>query len=87
LFVIFDNRMQGRAESDPSESWYKGEIGFFTFYIIPLAQKLKECGVFGVFSDEYLKYAINNKNEWERRGEEIVHEMVERIRADAQAND
>jgi hypothetical protein len=32
--------------------WYKGEIGFLDFYIIPLAKKLKDCGVFGVSSDE-----------------------------------
>jgi hypothetical protein len=31
-------------------SRYDGEIGFFDFYIIPLARKLKECGVFGVSS-------------------------------------
>lgn len=24
---------------------YSGEIGFFTFYIIPLAKKLEDCGV------------------------------------------
>ena len=52
---------EGRAEKDPSEFWYKGEIGFFDFYIIPLAKKLKECGVFGVSSDEYLNYAIKNR--------------------------
>ena len=23
---------QGRAEKDPAEFWYKGEIGFFDFY-------------------------------------------------------
>jgi len=40
---------------------YKGEIGFFDFYIIPLAKKLKECGVFGVSSDEYLNYATKNR--------------------------
>ena len=45
---------QGRAENDPSVNWYKSEIGFFDFYIIPLAKKLKECGVFGVSSGEYL---------------------------------
>ena len=33
---------EGRMETDPSENWYKGEIGFFDFYIIPLAKKLKE---------------------------------------------
>jgi len=32
---------EGRAEKDPSEFWYQGEIGFFDFYIIPLAKKLK----------------------------------------------
>jgi 3'5'-cyclic nucleotide phosphodiesterase len=48
----------GRSDKDPSEFWYKGEIGFFDFYIIPLAKKLKDCGVFGVSSDEYLNYAV-----------------------------
>jgi hypothetical protein len=48
-----------RRAKDPSEFWAKGEIGFFDFYIIPLAKKLKDCGVFGVSSDEYLQYAIN----------------------------
>ena len=42
----------GRAENDPSKRWYASEIGFFDFYIIPLAKKLKDCGVFGVSSDE-----------------------------------
>ena len=35
----------GRAEKHPKEFWYKGELGFFDFYIIPLAKKLKDCGV------------------------------------------
>jgi hypothetical protein len=69
---------QGRAESDPSLTWYKGEIGFFDFYIIPLAKKLKECGVFGVCSSEYLDYAEKNRNEWVARGQEVVNEMVEK---------
>jgi 3'5'-cyclic nucleotide phosphodiesterase len=51
----------GRADTDPSVNWYKGEIGFFDFYIIPLAKKLKDCGVFGVSSDEYLNYAMKNR--------------------------
>jgi hypothetical protein len=36
----------------------EGEIGFFDFYIIPLAKKLKECGVFGVSSDEVRKLML-----------------------------
>jgi 3'5'-cyclic nucleotide phosphodiesterase len=71
--------LDGRADKDPSTFWYQGEIGFFDFYILPLAKKLKECGVFGISSDEYLNYALNNREEWEHRGQEVVAEMMERI--------
>jgi 3'5'-cyclic nucleotide phosphodiesterase len=68
--------LDGRAEENPANNWYKGELGFFDFYIIPLAKKLKDCGVFGVSSDEYLSYALQNRREWEDRGEEMVKEMI-----------
>jgi len=71
----------GRADTDPAEFWYQGEIGFFDFYIIPLAKKLKDCGVFGVSSDEYLNYATKNRKEWESRGFDVVANMVEKYRA------
>ena len=70
---------EGRSAKDPSEFWYKGEIGFFDFYIIPLAKKLKECGVFGVSSVEYLDYAEKNRKEWAQRGQDIVAEYVENV--------
>jgi hypothetical protein len=40
---------------------------------------LKDCGVFGVSSDEFLNYAMKNREEWESRGQEIVAEMVEAV--------
>ncbi|KAL3944053.1 MAG: hypothetical protein SGBAC_001881 [Bacillariaceae sp.] len=71
---------EGRAEKNPAQTWYEGEIGFFDFYIIPLAKKLKDCGVFGVSSDEYLNYAMQNRREWELHGEKVVAGMIESIR-------
>jgi hypothetical protein len=71
--------IDGRAEKNPADFWVKGELGFFDFYIIPLAKKLKDCGVFGVSSDEYLMYALQNRKEWEARGSEVVAEMMERM--------
>ena len=68
--------LSGRAEKDPSEGWYQGELGFFDFYLIPLAKKLKECGCFGVSSDEYLNYAEANRHEWERKGKEMVKKYL-----------
>jgi hypothetical protein len=69
----------GRADKDPAQGWFEGEIGFFDYYIIPLARKLKDCGVFGVSSDEYLNYAMRNRQEWETRGRLVVDEMVEMV--------
>ena len=69
----------GRAATNPADGWYKGELGFFDFYIIPLAKKLKDCGVFGVSSDEYLIYAQKNRQEWETRGQEIVATMLKKV--------
>ena len=37
--------------------------------------------MFGVSSDEYLNYALQNRNEWKDRGHEIVLEMVERVKS------
>ena len=70
--------LSGRMDNDPSVGWYNGELWFFDNYIIPLAKKLKDCGVFGVSSDEYLHYASQNRYEWEQKGLQIVMEMKER---------
>ena len=79
---LFDELMkaylEGRSETNPADGWYKGEIGFFDFYIIPLAKKLKDCGVFGVSSDEYLDYAMANRKEWLDKGESVVARYMEK---------
>jgi 3'5'-cyclic nucleotide phosphodiesterase len=74
---------EGRTDTNPADGWYEGEIGFYDYYIVPLAKKLKDCGVFGVSSDEYLNYAMRNRQEWESRGREIVGEMLELVTAKA----
>eukprot|EP00934_Nitzschia_sp_Nitz4_P001033 Nitzschia sp. Nitz4//scaffold68_size99682//65007//67537//NITZ4_004572-RA/size99682-snap-gene-0.3-mRNA-1//1//CDS//3329556617//1033//frame0 len=78
--------LNGRADKNPAENWYKGEMGFFDFYVIPLAKKLKDCGVFGKSSDEYLTYAKANREEWELRGEDVVREMMASIEQDLQSS-
>jgi class 3 adenylate cyclase len=66
----------GRAAKDPSEGWYGGELWFFDNYVIPLAKKLEECQVFGVSSDEYLNYALENRKEWEHKGKDIMKNFL-----------
>ena len=74
----------GRSDKDPADGWYEGELGFFDFYVIPLAKRLKECDVFGVSSDEYLNYAVSNRDEWSRRGKAMVESYMERLEQKAQ---
>jgi hypothetical protein len=76
---MHDAFLAGRMETDPSANWYNGEMRFFDFYIIPLAKKLKNCGVFGVSSDEYLQYAIQNRHEWKIQGPRIVQEFIANV--------
>ena len=74
---MYQAYLDGRLEEDPSKTWYKGEQGFFEFYIIPLTKKLETCGVFGVSSQEYLDYATRNRDEWIRKGETLVQRYLE----------
>lgn len=77
---LFEERylayQNGHCEKDPSEGWYKGELWFFDNYIIPLANKLRECGVFGVSHFEFLAYAKENRSEWVVKGEQVVASML-----------
>jgi hypothetical protein len=67
------------GENPPWVGWYNGEIWFFDNYIIPLAKKLNDCGVFGVSYHEYLSYAQENRAEWARKGEEIVERLHTKV--------
>jgi hypothetical protein len=60
MFLAYED---GRGGKEPTEGWYNGELWFFDNYVIPLAKKLEECGVFGVSSDECLNYALENRKE------------------------
>jgi 3'5'-cyclic nucleotide phosphodiesterase len=73
LYRSYKNGFLGK---DPTHGWYEGELGFFDHYVIPLAKKLKECGVFNVSGDEYLQYAEWNRQEWEQKGREETRKMV-----------
>lgn len=80
FFEMYTAYKAGRALQDPSENWYESEIGFFDYYIIPLAKKLSSCGVFGVSSHEYLNYATGNRDEWVRKGKDIVQEYLSSVK-------
>jgi hypothetical protein len=77
----YDAYYHGHLKENPMHGWYDGELWFFDQYIIPLAKKLRICGVFGVSCDEFLDYAIDNRSEWETKGKELVLKWEEEAKA------
>jgi hypothetical protein len=76
---MYEAFRSGRSKKDPSIDWYEGEIWFFDNCVIPLSQRIKGCGVFGVQGDDCLKNAVENKKEWTVRGGDIVRELIAKI--------
>lgn len=67
LAEMYEAYRSGRSAKDPTEGWYEGELLCFDNCIIPLAQNLRECGVFGVSCDAFLINARDNRTEWETK--------------------
>jgi hypothetical protein len=57
---------------DPCIGWYEGELSFLDKYVIPLAKRLRECKIYGVSSEEYYGFALENRREWEQKGRDLV---------------
>jgi hypothetical protein len=76
FFEMYSAYKAGRDEKDPSQGWYEGELWFFDNFIIPMAKKLKTCGVFGVSCDEFLDYAMDNRVECAAKGRDIITQYV-----------
>jgi hypothetical protein len=78
---LYKTYTEGRAERDPSNNGYKGDLRFFVFYAIPFANKLKDYGFFGASGFEYLDYAERNRAECEAKGQKTIEEMMNRMNA------
>jgi class 3 adenylate cyclase len=74
---IYEAYHDGRSERNPADSWYISELCFFDNFVIPLAKRLRDSGVFGRAGSDFLKHAQDNRKQWEDQGNDLVREMVE----------
>ncbi|KAL3921202.1 MAG: hypothetical protein SGILL_002870 [Bacillariaceae sp.] len=70
---------RGTSEEDPSLTWYKKELEYFDNYIIPLTMELKDCEAFVVSNDEYLMYALQNRQLLASKGPDMVPIFMSKI--------
>lgn len=72
----------GRSGNDPSDGWYENQLGFYRLYVIPLAEKMKTCRVFGKRGGEWAKNAILIRDRWSREGGRVTENMITSVKRD-----
>lgn len=78
LYVAFK---MGRSVIDPSNDWYENQLGFYKLYIIPLAEKMHTCGVFGKLGWEWMNNAVLIRDRWSMEGEKITRDMIASVKS------
>lgn len=81
---LYDAYKSGRSANDPCQGWYKNQIGFYSMYVIPLAEKMEKCGVFGELGGEWVKNAKLIRDRWTREGEEVTEDMIASVKREFQ---
>lgn len=67
---------QGRG-FDPKGNWHGGQIGFLESYLLPLARKLEDMGVFGdVIGPVFAKIVESNRDTWVAKGQPVVDNII-----------
>jgi hypothetical protein len=77
-FEMYEAFKAGRVEKDPTTNWYQEELKFFDEVIIPMANRLKGSGVFGVAGDDAIRCAQSNRKDWVVNGGAIVEDLKKR---------
>lgn len=53
----------GRGE-DPQNGWYENQITFLDSYILPLARRMDDTGVFGEMGKQFAVIVLHNRDRW-----------------------
>jgi hypothetical protein len=62
---------------DPSKLWFENQLCFLESYLLPLARKLEDTGVFGKkLGPMFAEIVISNRDRWIKEGWEVTTNMV-----------
>ena len=86
LMAKFSNRLflelrrayvQGRGD-DPQNGWFGNQIGFLEAYLLPLARKLDDTGVFGdTIGAMFAQQVEDNRDRWSREGMALTASIIQ----------
>ena len=70
--------MQGRGD-DPQSGWFSNQIGFLDFYLLPLARKLDDTGIFGdTRGAVFANIVEENKARWNQEGMNVTARIIQK---------
>ena len=68
--------VQGRGD-DPQGGWFNNQIGFLEAYLLPLARKLDDTGVFGDAKGSIFAHIVEeNKERWMQEGASLTVDII-----------
>jgi hypothetical protein len=63
---------------DPETRWYENQIGFLESYLLPLARRLEDTGVFGEELGQLFATIVEaNRDQWIQEGQDVTEEIID----------
>jgi 3'5'-cyclic nucleotide phosphodiesterase len=69
--------VSNRSSFDPQARWYENQIGFLESYLLPLAERMIDSGVFVDSGVNFLEIVNANREQWIAEGVYISEQVVE----------
>jgi 3'5'-cyclic nucleotide phosphodiesterase len=68
--------VEGRGV-DPQTRWFENQIGFLESYLLPLARRLEDMGVFGEYTSQTFAFTVEaNRDKWLIEGQEVTEAII-----------
>lgn len=68
--------VQGRG-GNPEYRWFENQIGFLESYLLPLARRLEDTGVFGDVGSKFTTIVEANRDAWLAEGQEVTEAIIQ----------
>lgn len=78
LYMELRKAYHANRGMDPKPKWFENQIGFLESYLLPLAHKLEDTGVFGETAGAlFSKIVESNRDNWLTDGYDVTQEIIQ----------
>jgi hypothetical protein len=78
LYMELRAAFQASRGADPEPRWFENQIGFLESYLMPLARRLEDTGIFGeVVGAQFARIVEENHDRWLTEGFEVTRKCVQ----------